>query len=83
MYPIVQMTVQDATGDRTLPIGGDAAVANLFGEFDSLVASSKKKKITDRPLYFDLNVFDPSLFVPGECKGNPHPLEVVGVECPW
>lgn len=72
MYPTVQTTVQTATGDRTLPIGGDAAVAVLFADFDALVARSKKEKVTDRPLYFDLNVFDPYRYVPAECGGTPN-----------
>lgn len=56
MYPILQL-------------GGDPEVAALFADFDQIVARSKKQKISAHYLTFDLNVFDPDIFVPAPCVG--------------
>jgi hypothetical protein len=81
MYPIVQFSVHESAGTKILQLGGDPEVAELFAEFDAMVARGKKKKVSDHFLYFNLNVFDPTGFSPpAQCKGDV-PFGIVGVDC--
>jgi hypothetical protein len=78
MYPIVQSALDDG---QVLPIGGDSEVAALFADFDALVARSRKEKVSEHFLEFNLNVFGPDGFgPPGQCKGTV-PFGVVGMDC--